>query len=46
MTVGRQDVIVIGGGIAGVSIGSHLARFRAGRGLLLERGRRWGVAAG
>jgi sarcosine oxidase subunit beta len=35
----RFDCIVVGGGIVGVSIAYHLARFGAGRVLLLERGR-------
>jgi glycine/D-amino acid oxidase-like deaminating enzyme len=33
------DVVVIGGGIVGVSIACHLARLSAGRVLLVERGR-------
>ena len=35
----RFDAIVIGGGVAGTSIACHLARFGAGRVLLLERDR-------
>ena len=35
----RFDAIVIGGGVIGTSIACHLARFGAGRVLLLERGR-------
>jgi len=34
----RVDAIVIGGGVIGTSIAMHLARFGAGRVLLLERG--------
>ena len=34
----HYDAIVIGGGVIGTSIACHLARFRAGRVLLLERG--------
>ena len=34
----RFDAIVIGGGVIGTSIACHLARFGAGRVLLLERG--------
>ena len=34
----RFDAIVIGGGVIGTSIAYHLARFGAGRVLLLERG--------
>jgi len=34
----RFDAIVIGGGVIGASIACHLARFGAGRVLLLERG--------
>ena len=34
----RYDAIVIGGGVIGTSIACHLARFGAGRVLLLERG--------
>jgi hypothetical protein len=34
----RFDAIVIGGGVIGTSIAMHLARFGAGRVLLLERG--------
>jgi len=34
----RHDAIVIGGGVIGTSIACHLARFGAGRVLLLERG--------
>ena len=39
MTSPSHDVVVIGGGIVGVSIAWHLARLGAGRVLLLERGR-------
>ncbi len=35
----RYDAIVIGGGVIGTSIACHLARFGAGRVLLLERAR-------
>ncbi len=35
----RYDAIVIGGGVIGTSIACHLARFGAGRVLLLEHGR-------
>ena len=38
MTISTADVVVVGGGVIGTSVAMHLARMKAGRVVLVERG--------